>query len=103
MEEPAVVVIESCRVFELRVDELEDLEADTVTGRQPRRLDFVQAFWVDLENGPSRRFSALGRPYVAQFAEAEDAGVPFDGGFAVGDRDGDVVYDVVEFSGLQVL
>ena len=96
-----MVVVESWRLLELGVDELKDLEPDAVARGQPGALDLLQVFGVDLEDGPRRRFRALRHAdIVANSAEAEDAGVPFDSGFAVGDGHGDVVYDVVELSRL---
>lgn len=90
-----MVVIKGRRPLELGIHKLEDLESDAVSRAQPRRLDLLQAVWVDLDYRRRRRFGALRKPNWAQFTKTQNRCVPFDGGFAVGDRDSDVIDNMV--------
>ena len=66
MEKPAMVIIERCWTFELRVYKFKYLEPDAVTRAQPCRLDLLQAVRVDLDHRRGGRFAPLGQSNRAQ-------------------------------------
>lgn len=82
------------RLLDWRVDELEKLKADTVTGREPGDSDFVQLVPVDLSQ-VVRAFRMVHLSVRPNAAEPEVLAVPFYGFVEVWNGQGDVVEDVV--------
>lgn len=104
MEDATLRIIKARGLAHSRVDELEQLETDTISSAQKCDFDFLQAIAIDAETWSIRVVrSPCAASCLFEFPEAEDLDVEIYCGIYIWDMERNMIQDVIELMILALL